>query len=162
MKPIIVSPVSLLLGVLLAVGLFLVMGQAGPTSYGTWGPPKKGVVNVFQPNSVSIPPGGAHVVYQVPSDRWFTATGVFALNGATMDLRWSEGFSGVFADKGFAMYTLPQVSFGDTQNLMINPQAAGGTVGWVFRPGSEVVLRNVGSLPATVQYHALTGYESRD
>lgn len=157
-----ISPFSLVLGALFTLGLFLVMGQAGPTSFGSWGPPKKAIVNIFEPSVASpmIPPNGHLLVYQVPSDRWLTVTSVFASTNNQDSARWSEVSGGVVSDKGLAFTFEPTSQ--DAHSLAVSPASAGGAIGWTFRPGSEVVISNVSGGPLTVSRYALIGYESRD
>lgn len=162
MKPIVLSPISLALGALVAVGLFIVMGQASPASYASWGPPKKGIVNIFEPQQSIIPGNGTLTIYQVPTDRWLTVTSV-SLNASNLDrLRWSEVLGGTVQDKGFAAQADPFTGGAEARTALFTPEAAGGTIGWVFRPGSQVVLRNTDNSPAYVYRHALLGYETRD
>lgn len=166
MKSITISPISLVLGALLTLGLFLVMGQAGPSSFGTWGPPKKGVVNIFRAPGSSIPSGGVFVAYQVPNDRWLTITGVQAgtagcpcsvgPQGSAPCLVWAEQLSGVVVEKGHV------ANVGSSGGLNTNPGLAGSALGWVFRPGSQVVIRNNDVAPCSVYDFSLIGYETRD
>jgi hypothetical protein len=155
MKPIRISPLSLVVGALLAFGLFLVMGQAGPSTDVSWGPLKKGMVNIFQVQTVPMPAGASHVVYQVPADRWLTVTGTAVNNDGGNDMLWSEVLAGVLQDKGVA-------GIDATQSLPTTPAGSGAAVGWVFRPGSQVVIRNAGTSGHQISRVCLIGYESRD
>jgi hypothetical protein len=130
------------------------------------------VVNLFQhfrEKPPEILPSREYVVYAVPDDRWFTVTSCWH-HASTRHLKehqnnnphlqrpddtliWGETYNGVFSPRGF-----------------VRRQTAGGwgnQVEWVFRPGSEVVLREVGHLlcsePPCIHYLntlQLTGYVS--
>ena len=150
-------------GAALAAGALFLMSQAGvPSGSWGWGPPKKGVVNLIENFQVTTPPivpaGGSYVVYTVPPDRWFTVTSCGASARITVGsstgntLAWGESFGGSFSPKGY------------TAGLN-----AGGEVGWVFRPGSQVVLQEVGgvlytgsSYPNELYGFSLTGYSTRE
>lgn len=144
---------SLLVGV---VGLAVVavsMSQVAPPMTSSWGPPKKGVVNIFNNPGGFVPAGGSTVVYQVPSDRWLTVTsastylGGGCLCGGWPCLRWAEQLGGVVTEKAYA---------GNS------PFVAQGEVGWVFRPGSQVVISNVDVSPCYFERFSLIGYETRE
>jgi hypothetical protein len=150
-------------GAALATCALMLMSQVGvPSNPGSWGPPKKGVVNLlenFQSTTLPIvPPGGEYVVYTVPQDRWLTitlcgASARITVGSSTSNtLAWGESLGGNFSPKGYA--------------AGIN---AGSDVGWVFRPGSQVVLKEVGGVLIPGQSYSnelfgfsLTGYSTRD
>lgn len=143
---------SVVLGAVLATGAFLLMSQAGPgVPYGSWGPPKTGVVNVYNAQGGTVPPGGSLVVFSVPTDRWLTLTGASAAGncvpdlqtGSTLTFRFAELFAGNITVKGVSL-------------------ATDSPVGWVFRPGSQVVVTNVGSGTCSVDSYDLIGYQTRD
>jgi hypothetical protein len=165
-----------------ALAAFLLMSQSsvavGP---GNWGPPKKGMVNVFVDQPTIIPPGGSHTVFTVLPDRWLTVTSVGIEAGVNdnpastsysnetqlMDrsLRWSEVFAGAVEHKGYGrngLFTLLNGSSMDRHSLLVTPESAGGIVGWTFRPGSSVSITNVGSTAVTIDGYALLGYQTRD
>lgn len=140
---------SVVVGAMLAVGAMLVMGQAGPQpQYVSWGPPKAGVVNVFLPGSTAVPPGGL-VLYQVPPDRWLTVTYAkgFATGGSAM--RIAEDLGGVITEKGYLYSSAP---YGIDVSI----------TGWVFRPGSSVVITNLAGAPYSLDAFNLIGYQTRD
>jgi len=141
-----------------------ITAAVSPSSVGSWGPPKKSIVNVFAEAGATIPAGGHFVVYQVPNDRWLTITSTTANSqgclcpwpsgGTAPCLRWAELSGGVYREKGFG-------TAGDTQ-AHHSPSGVGDPVGWVFRPGSQVVIRNIDASPCAVWEFSLMGYESRD
>lgn len=154
MKPITISPVSLVLGAVFAAGLFLVMGQAAPTSFGTWGPPKKGVVNVFNSPGSPVPASGSVVLFQVPQDRWLTITnasisGVGCACSGYSCLRFAEELGGVVIEKGYAGYSPSGLT-------------TDSAVGWVFRPGSRFIIWNQDTSPCSFASVSFLGYETRD
>lgn len=174
-------------GAALACGALFLMSQAGgPASYGSWGPPKKGVVHLVEGYGTA-PGGGApiaqlpvgvqeYVVYTVPPDRWLTVTAAeiyamrFSNNSWTpVQLLWGEKFGGNFTQRGWA----------DGQPLASSNVLTSGTpvaspalfpppvTGWVFRPGSEVVVRRAPGDPfinqaVSIFQLALSGYTTRD
>ena len=152
------------LGALLTLGVFVLTSQTLPSSYTSWGPPKKSILNIFKAPGGSIPGGGALVIHQVPPDRWLTLTGVYANaagcmcpggpTGSDPCLRWAEQYAGIVTEKGWAI--------GVTTELNFNPAAAGSTLGWVFRPGSQVIVRNVDGSACALHDYSLIGYETRD
>lgn len=155
MKDFRVSPASLAVGVLLTVGVFFAMGQAGPYTPGTsWGPPKKSIVNLFDDQVLPVPGSGERVVYDVPADRWFTVTGVSVSPGNSA-LRWAEKYQGLAYQKGFA-------ELDPAHSISATPAGGGGEIGWTFRPGSQVVIRNFSAAPIGVGHISVVGYESRD
>lgn len=146
---------SVVLGAVLATGAFLLMSQAGPgVPYGSWGPPKSGVVNVYQASVGPVAPGGNISVFSVQPDRWLTVTGVAGHPNVVI----AELFAGNITVKGRAF---PLGESNPVSNL--DPSfATGSPVGWVFRSGSQVVLQNAG--PAVIQSftYSLMGYQTRD
>jgi len=166
-------------GAALAAGALLLMSQAGvPSSVGSW-VPRKAVVNVFEyfPNNapIVVPPGQEYVVHSVPTDRWLTVTACTASAltvtqpgpsyGLTPTLVWGEKYNGTFIPKG------PLGLFGAERD-QLPPYQPGTDGGWVFRPGSEVVLKESGgpsgwpvtSIPMQneIRTLSLTGYYTRD
>jgi hypothetical protein len=151
-------------GAALATCALFLMSQGIPPSgshySGTWGPPKKNVVNLFEEftNSVTIQPGAEYVVYTVPADRWLTVTqlGAYAgTAGVNSVLRWAESYSGSLDIKGRVYdggldYQTP---------LYCSPRTE---IGWVFRPGSQVVLKSSSSGPLNLSSFSLIGYLSRE
>ena len=147
---------SVALGALLATGAFLLMSQAGPgVPYGSWGPPKSGVVNIFQPaTGVPIAPGASLVLYTVLPDRWLIITAAkaqavgCALSGSA-EFRFAEQLGATITEKG------PATGFSDAFS-------SGSAVGWVFRPGSQVVITNVGTATCQIGQLSVLGYQTRD
>jgi len=148
---------------------------------GNWGPPKKGIVNVFVDQPIVIAPGGTHTVYTVLPDRWLTVTSVgleagvstsptsvgYAMDGTLVDrnLRWSESVAGAVEHKGYArnaVFTLLNGGNVDRHSPLTTPESAGGIVGWTFRPGSSVVITNLGTAAVTLDSYVLLGYQTRD
>ena len=168
-------------GVALAAGALFLMSQSGvPSSTGSW-VPRKAVLNVFEyfhnTASIMVLPGQDYVVSSVPNDRWLTITACSASAltvphpgsggsyGFVPSLIWGEKYNGSFTPKG------PLGAYGaDTSYLPPYQPGEGG--GWVFRPGSEVVLRESGGLNGwpvpsisvanEIRSLSLTGYYTRD
>lgn len=147
---------SIATGALLSLGLLVLLGQASPQStYASWGPPKQGVINVFNVPGADVPPGGLVVLFQVPPDRWLTITGAWVNGGCVSpgsgepSLRFAEQLGGVTVEKGWAGY--PAAGF-----------STDSPVGWVFRPGSQVVVTNASPNGCSFSRYGLTGYQTRD
>ena len=176
-------------GVALTAGALFLMSQAGvPSGSWGWGPPKKGVVNLYETTTGVLQPGQEVVVYSVPSDRWLTITearfetaaddswfGGLSLSQTTTDsyptrwFKWGEQFAGSFAAKG-AAYGPPNsqqsyaAGYGPSatgpMGLPFSP--AGSEIGWVFRPGSQVIVKNTSSAPRSYYGWSVIGYQTRD
>ncbi len=167
-------------GAALACGALFLMSQAGgPASYGSWGPPQKGVVHLVEGYEGSwapiaqLPVGGQeYVVYTVPPDRWLTVTAVEILSrgssGSPAQLLWGETFGGNFTQRGSTDgndWNSGQLGTGAT---VASPAKFPPPVtGWVFRPGSEVVVRRPTGDPyinqaVSIFQLALSGYTTRD
>ena len=88
-RPISVHPISALIGLALGAVCFIAMGQASQPA-DSWPPQKRNIVNVYEmlSPSLSIPPDGSVTVFDVPSDRWLTVTGVSSGNNGF--LLWAE------------------------------------------------------------------------
>ena len=179
-------------GAALAAGALFLMYQAGvPSGSWGWGPPKKGVVNLYETTTGVLQPGQEVVVYSVPSDRWLTitearfetaaedaATGPLEFGGnpanyQTRFFKWGENQAGAFTAKGVA-YGAPnpqqsvissaiQSAAAPSPGLMGLPfSPAGSEIGWVFRPGSQVVVKNTSSAPRSYYGWSVIGYQTRD
>ena len=96
-----------------------------------------------------MPAGSTVPVYSVPADRWLTITGVEAFSGS--EVYWAETFAGTTTIRGLSA---------SSHGFPID--GAGGTVGWVFRPGSTVSLVNVGAANSSMVRFGFVGYETRD
>ena len=103
------------LGAAIATGALFLMSQSVPPTSphsGSYGPPKKNVVNVFEhpTNAFNVAPGQELVVYTVPSDRWLTVTACDAMVVSTLGAgcsqsspskaKWGESYGGAFTPKG--------------------------------------------------------------
>ena len=184
-------------GAVLAAGALFLMSQAGvPSGSWGWGPPKKGVVNLYETTTGVLQPGQEVVVYSVPSDRWLTITEARfevaadaamsgSLNGnpssaddySTRWFKWGEAQAGNFTPKG-AAYGAPnpqQAFFAGMTYALYNGSAApspgqmglpfspaGSEIGWVFKPGSQVVVKNTSSAPRSYYGWSVIGYQTRD
>ena len=152
----------LLLGAGVAHSTVFLMSQGGtvqPSSAWPWPPARQNVVHVFERGNSTgfgtplpeIPAGGTLAVYTVPLDRWLT---IVQAEGGVPFMVWSEQFGGVLTEKGASE------SIGSTR-LIASP-GRNAELGWVFRPGSTVVLKNTSSSPESPVYYAFIGYETRN
>ncbi len=165
------SPLVFLgLGAAIATGALFLMSQAVPPTpnhSGSYGPPKKNVVNIFEmpTNPIVLTPGQELVIYTVPSDRWLTVTACDARAGIVQGWglpKWGESYGGTFNPKGFADNGGLSI-YGQTGQLPAISSPPGGDVGWVFRPGSQLVIRNPSTFSnAGVDGYAVIGYLSRE
>jgi hypothetical protein len=171
-------------GAALACGALFLMSQGGFPGEWTWGPPKHGVINLFNPNVAATNPGSSStlVVYTVPGDRWLTITDAQAAvtafggcpgGGNYRTVRWAERYNGVITEKGYAASARETFTnacgFGTGQShtgqLGLPFTPSGSEVGWVFRPGSEVVLINTGlqaDWGSLVPEYSVLGFTSRN
>ncbi len=159
-------PLSLLVGVGLALLGLVAMGQA-PVSrapgtgyaaaspiHGVWNPHPRDMVQFYPPgvsptggpnSSVTIPVNGEHEVFTVPTDRWLvilpTGPGDLGLSGGGAVLYEDRG--GQLIEKGWWVAT------------GIASRGPGGSiVGWTFSPGSRVIIRCYDpSFAISVQYN---------
>jgi hypothetical protein len=154
-----VHPLSVLVGLALGGTCLLSMSQLSVAKQ-PWGPPKANIVNIFEePANVTILPGASLDLYDVPNNRWLTVTGVAATGNQVPIARWAEDLNGVVTNKGKCLYS-GNTALADAPGS--TPQDCGGAVGWTFRPGSKVVLNNVGGADIQVSSYALIGYLSRE
>lgn len=132
----------------------LLMGQAGPAQpqYVSWGPPKAGVVNIFDPAGLTVPASGSVLVYQVPQDRWLTVTAMGGSTSCGTMLRVAEEYSGALLEKGFL----------DGSGIANGGLDGRDAVGWVFRPGSRVMIVNAATVPCPYLHLQIIGYQTRD
>jgi len=164
-------------GAALAAGALFLMSQAGgPSSYGSWGPPRKGVVHLVeggfpfvQTPFAQVPAGQQEfVIYTVPPDRWLTVTAAdiqireTAQGGNVVPVLWGEKFGGNFTPRGWAWGSGWGIGMEGNPALTPPPVA-----GWVFRPGSDVVVRRAPTDPSAnnawfIHNFSLSGYTSRD
>jgi hypothetical protein len=145
----------LALGVVSGIGMLVSMAQTS-VSRDTWPPPKKDIVNLFffEPTSqISVPPGASFTVFTVPNDRWLTITGVSGSYATGPFPFWSEELNGAVTEKGQFL----------GNEMPASPASCGGAIGWTFRPGSTVVIRNDDPTTTALIYsYALIGYLSRE
>lgn len=164
-------------GAALACGALFLMSQAGgPASYGSWGPPKKGVVHLLEgydgynsPPFAQLPAGQLEfVIYTVPPDRWLTVTAaeistrLEGQSGNVAPVLWGEKSAGNFTLRGNGGFTLGGGAVPASPAMFPPP-----VTGWVFRPGSDVVVRRMTGDPTAnnawnIQSFALSGYTTRD
>jgi hypothetical protein len=105
---------------------------------------------------VSIPVGGEHEVFTVPSDRWLVLLPTSA-NGSSKVAFQDQGGGGyawLFEDLN-GSYT-PKANGGGSGSGGAGP--SGWAVGWTFRPGSRVVLKNIGTGGASSVAYNFFGY----
>ena len=156
----------LLLGAGVALSAVFLMSQGGtgqPSSAWPWPPARQNVVHVFERGNQfasgngygtplpPIPSGGTLAVYTVPPDRWLT---IVQAEGGVPFMVWGEQFGGTLTDKG-------AMDSGGTTRLIASP-GRNAELGWVFRPGSTVVLKNTSSSPDSPVYYSFIGYETRN
>lgn len=145
------------IGAAIATGaLFLMSQSVPPTSpnYSGAYPARKNVVNIFNWNGGTIPFGQEIVVYTVPSDRWLTVTDCQAYTTGGTVTDWGENNGGLFIARGIA---------GAASSSYAYHTPVGSQVGWVFPPGSVLVLKNTGSTQTINWYwYYVTGYLSRE
>jgi hypothetical protein len=144
------SPLVFLgLGAAIATGALFLMSQAVPqtsTHSGSYGPPKKNVVNIFDTN-LTMAGGQDLAIYTVPPDRWLTVTACQLVSGIGTAGIWGENYGGVFTPKG---------------NTFTGAEPSGDAVGWVFRPGAQLVFRNTSTIGASISRYSVIGYLSRE
>jgi hypothetical protein len=153
------------IGAAIATGALFLMSQSVPPPspyYSGAYPARKNVVNLFAqfPGGTTIlAPGQEFVVYTVPSDRWLTVTACDAFSNTSARMEWGETNGGVFTSKGFA----------DSNHLNgVATSSAytpiGTEVGWVFAPGSQLVIKNptTASGNYSLYWYSVTGYLSRE
>src|SRR5258705_8698868 len=107
----------------------------------------------LEPTSqISLPPGASFTVFTVPDDRWLTITGVSGSYANGPYPYWIEELNGAVTEKGpFLGNEMPA-----------SPASCGGAIGWTFRPGSTVVVKNLDpTITALIHSYALIGYLSR-
>jgi hypothetical protein len=149
-------PSSALLGVALSALLVTTMSQVSPSNERVWPPLTKHIVNYFDqiPSPfLTIAPGGTHTLYTVPNDRWLVITGARTYSGAT---HWAEEYGGVLTTKGFGGSNI------GTEASLHSPDSCGGPIGWTFRPGSNVVVRNLSVNPGTYSGAVFIGFLTRE
>ncbi len=157
----------LLLGAGVALSAVFLMSQGGtvqPSSAWPWPPARQNVVHVFERgNSTgvgvalpSVPSGGVINVYNVPTDRWLTITQAEA---GTSFMVWAEMSGGVLDEKGAVD---SGSSTGDSPSRLLHSPGRNAELGWVFRPGSTVVLLNTAASTQSPGYYAFIGYETRN
>lgn len=140
------QPLSLALGLAFGLVCFFSMGQIG-VPVNSWGPPKKNIVNLWEPGPITIPPGASLNVYDVPADQWLVVTGVGL--SASYPFAWVEDLNGVITVKG--------------TNAGLFPQATSAPIGWTFRPGSKVVLQSLEmTYTSNIYNRSLLGYLARE
>jgi hypothetical protein len=126
----------------LLVGSAIVMASVAPAPQVSalkvaWPPRPEEIVNVHWGNLglPQVPVGTPAVVYSVPADRWLVITQASVRAGCDMDL--CEDLGGSLTVK--RRYPATSNPF-----LEVDPSNA-GPLGWAFKPGSNVVVRNSGS-----------------
>lgn len=155
-------------GAAITTGALFLMSQAVPPtsgqSSGSWGPPKKNVVNIFEDFTLpgggtapNLPANGDHVVYTVPSDRWLTVTEC-AASANSISMVWAERYNGTVTNKG-KWFTAVGSFSGPLNALPFSPSSE---VGWVFRPGSQVIFRNLSTNNNVLNGYSLIGYLTRE
>lgn len=133
--------------------VLLMQSQSGPVQQYLgprhWPPFPEEMVNVL--NVSVVPPGGTGVLYSVPTDQWLVVTAVGGqVFNSNVDL--CEDLGGVLTVKvgTVNLHTVPVV-----------PVDGQGPIGWAFRPGSNVVLRNPGPQAAGINGFTMLGYLAR-
>ncbi len=120
------------------------------SSYGRgFGPHPRAMVNIHSSNLSlpEVPAQGTAVVYDVPQDFWLVATG-FKISNTFFEL--CESYQGEL---------LVKRSRGGVSTQVTIPEDMAGPMGWTFRPGSQVLVRNdtTATSSATGRF-SLTGY----
>lgn len=154
MRTIQIHPLSLAVGAIAVSAAFVLTAQTTPPAQTTWPPPKSMIVNVFEELAppVSVPPGGAHTVLTVPSERWLTITGASLAAGGPY--KWLEQTaSGQQTFKGYG---------GFSNSPLVSPSDCGGPVGWTLAPGSTLSIVNYSANPENLSGYSLIGYYSRN
>jgi len=141
---------ALVVGVALAVFAFLATtqqaatAQAAPALTARYGypPHPRDMVQIYGEQHISA--GGEHLIYTVPSDRWlvvvpkfdgdhYSSVGVYS---HSTDGRVVERFGGTDSEKAHTII-----------NTWERPQRQGPSrsdgIGWTFKPGSQILIRNV-------------------
>jgi len=112
----------------------------------SWPPHPEDIVNsTFEASG--IPPGGSVEVYRVPMNRWFVLVDCMTNYQADFELVEDLG--------GETRVIL------DREAIHYNHDGSAGrmsSLGYVFRPGSSVVLRNRDTSTRGVSFHAFAGY----
>jgi hypothetical protein len=157
----------LLLGAGVALSAVFLMSQGGtgqPSSAWPWPPARQNVVHVFERGNSTgfgtplpeVPAGGTLNVYTVPSDRWLT---IVQAEADTSPLIWVEVHAGAVYEKGAVD---SGATTGESPNRLIHSPGKNPELGWVFRPGSAVVLKNTSTSPVFPGYYSFIGYETRN
>jgi len=157
----------LLLGAGVALSAVFLMSQGGtvqPSSAWPWPPARQNVVHVFERGVAAgygtplppIPGGGTLSVYTVPPDRWLT---IAQAEAVTSPLVWAEMHGGALHEKGAVD---SGTTTGESPTRLFHSPGRNPELGWVFRPGSTVVLKNTSSSPESPGYYAFIGYETRN
>jgi hypothetical protein len=152
----------LLLGAGVTLSAVFLMSQGGtgqPSSSWPWPPARSAIVHVFERGNQAgygtplpqIPGGASLPIYTVPSDRWLT---IVQAEGGVPYMVWGELLGGVLEEKG-------AMDHGGTTRLLLSP-GRNAELGWVFRPGSTVVLKNTSTSAESPGYYAFIGYETRN
>lgn len=166
---------SALLGAAVALASIVAMGQVSvsrattPTAaimpgYGIANPHPRDMVRLTSTTSpasaiVNIPADGETEIYSVPQDRWLVllpsidnwgiATCPFDDQGGPTTIALFEDLNG--------LYTL-QALEGGNQAGLASAGPVGWACGWTFRPGSRVVLKNVGTSTIANARYNFFGY----
>ena len=144
---------SAAMGFVLAFALVISSGFRSAGSTPSWPPEPRFIVNWLAyeelgPATITLPPLGELVVFQVPSDRWLVVTG---LGAYLLSLHVVERLNGQDVVK--SVWEGMAAGFG----------GGGDTLGLTFRPGSEVVLVSTIPYPQDIdpRWFGLTGYLGR-
>jgi hypothetical protein len=157
----------LLLGAGVALSAVFLMSQGGtgqPSSAWPWPPARQNVVHVFERGNSTgfgtplpeIPAGGTLAVYTVPPDRWLT---IVQAEAVVSHLVWAETLGGALHERGAVD---SGTTTGESPTRLFHSPGRIPELGWVFRPGSTVVLKNTSTSPSSPGYYAFLGYETRN
>jgi hypothetical protein len=116
----------------------------------TWPPHPASMFHWMPTNITSLSPGQAMSVAVVPSDRWLVLNNCYWIGGSDL----------VIAERGPG---------GDTTRVtyrggeLIGDNTTVGPMGFAFAPGTEVILKYLGSSPNSqnLKYFNLMGYFTR-
>lgn len=109
------------------------------------------------PSPIQLGPGEEIELFIVPTDRWLVIVNNGGWDQSGLGV-WCDqgGLTALAADEGGLLVEKARDSFGATASLAAGPLT--DSMGWTFKPGSRVVIKNMHpSIQVQVQYN-LFGY----
>jgi hypothetical protein len=162
---------SALVGIVAALVCVVAMGQVSvsrattPTAaitpgYGIGNPHPRDMVRFSSWTStnlphVNIPANGEHEVFSVPADRWLVLLPNLGTSSTTGGCAFDDGGGGStvsLQEDLNGSYTV-MATRGSSEAGKNSQGPASSVIGWTFRPGSRVVLKNEDPIIANVRYN---------